>query len=486
MSNCQKTRTIMRPVRTGAVFVPLLLLLGAWGPGRDTFSLGDDTTGLVAFNSIVDESIEDIADAEWMSTFATDERQFMNIKEKGSPGDDWNSSEPNAPDESKLHVEEGKTYRVRILVHNVGESTSAKNTRALVNVSTPEPDTHKVITAFINADNATPQSIWDDCELVSDQPFNIRYIPGSVEYKYNNNWTAEHEGYVPLSDSIFSSNGVKLGYSNYDDGSRAFDGVFPGGYEYSGWIFFDIIPQFVSQDTIVENDIVTTSIKEYGASETWGSTLDLTEGDLVQVKVQFKNISDRELQSVIVRAKLEDGLQFVDDSLTLSNNESANKHLAGDPTMLGGVDIGACSVGEMIVLEYLLRIDKDIAATALVITNEVKFAADRQEQTESSSAFVRLDARNASGTYIENQYNIDGNEGAVAIGSNAVAVNTGGGSKLAEILAIVASVLTIYSFIAAFWGFSIRGPFGAIFEKIIALLATRASGPRPKQRPGGG
>jgi hypothetical protein len=33
------------------------LLLCAWGPGRPIYDLDDDTSGLVCFNSLVDENI---------------------------------------------------------------------------------------------------------------------------------------------------------------------------------------------------------------------------------------------------------------------------------------------------------------------------------------------------------------------------------------------------------------------------------------------
>ena len=207
----------------------------------------------ITLNSIKDFEIEAISVTNDLGSYISDERQFMNIKEK-APKIIWYSSEQSSSFDCKIKVEEGKVYRVRIFVHNnnpYGARMTAVDTTAWVGISSDIAE-EVSMTAYLSATNATPgyggdDGIYDNVTLVSKdgRKFSIAYVPGSVEYR--NNWTIgafESSGYAPLSDYLFTNSGVKLGYNNYDYETQAFDGDLPGGYEYSGWLFFDVIPQF--------------------------------------------------------------------------------------------------------------------------------------------------------------------------------------------------------------------------------------------------
>jgi hypothetical protein len=209
----------------------------------------------IVLNSICDFEIEAIAAASDWATYISDERQFMNIKEK-APKKIWYSSEPSARPDRKIKVEEGKVYRVRIFVHNnnpYGEKMTAVDTTAWISISS-DVAKEVTMTAYLSSSTAADgygggDGIYNNIVLVSadGRKFNVAYVPGSVEYY--NNWTKDHpdfapDGYASLSDYIFASSGVRLGYDGYNNAMRGCDGNLPGGYQYSGWLFFDVIPQF--------------------------------------------------------------------------------------------------------------------------------------------------------------------------------------------------------------------------------------------------
>jgi hypothetical protein len=102
---------------------------------------------------------------------------------------------------------------------------------------------------------------------------------------------------------------------------------------------------------LVENDIVETTIREHG-SDSWGNTLDLAHGNLVQVKIVFNNISDYNLDDVLLRAEFEDGIEFVSNTLCVTNKTSNAKPLAGNPSWDGGVSIGSYASGETAIIDY--------------------------------------------------------------------------------------------------------------------------------------
>jgi hypothetical protein len=257
----------------------LLLLLNSCGSKKSdsekseltTYTLADIDNGKLGDQVVINriKDIENIDEyiAEYnkthpkqkITTWVGDETQFLNVKEKNTSNsktdDTWKSAEPNG--EEPQIVEPGKTYRVRIFVHNDnpnGTNAMAKDLRAWVNMSDETAEKTKIITVYLGGNN-TGEKNFDESKFESKDgtPFNLAYVPGSV--KYFNSWTSaqnredfmdgDHGGYAPLSDYIFASSGVKLGYDKYSSDEKQFDGQLPGCYQYSGWIYFDIIPQFV-------------------------------------------------------------------------------------------------------------------------------------------------------------------------------------------------------------------------------------------------
>ena len=81
---------------------------------------------------------------------------------------------------STIQVEAENTYRVRMFVHNNAADNLdliAENTRVTVGIDTPEAKTENSITVYIDANNASPATVWDDEALRLKNPFISHIYP---------------------------------------------------------------------------------------------------------------------------------------------------------------------------------------------------------------------------------------------------------------------------------------------------------------------
>lgn len=306
--------------------------LSAWGPDRTTYTLDEINSNKLkdtaVLNSIKDEANIDAQIAEYnaanpgaeLKTWIGDETQFMNVKVNGTTTEDeyngWKSAEPNGDDpiEAKL----GEVYRVRMFVHNnnpKGTEVMANDVKAWVNMGDASASTEKVITSYIGGSNTN--EVYDEVKFVSDKAFNLAYVPGSVVYV--NNWTNQQSqftgGYAPLTDNMFSSNGVQLGYDNYDATAKQFDGQIPGCYEYSGWIFFNVVAQFqtpgisITKAVATHNDITDASDKLEQTD--WKEAINVKRGDVVDYLIDYRNTDTSNHLGVTILDVLPTGMSYV-------------------------------------------------------------------------------------------------------------------------------------------------------------------------------
>ncbi|MDR1300114.1 MAG: DUF11 domain-containing protein [Candidatus Nomurabacteria bacterium] len=327
-------------------------LISAWGPARTLYTLnqvnGGELGNTPVLNSIKDQNNIDGLIAEYNKThpkqqitsWVGDETQFLNVKEKGASTDDpyngWKSAEPNW--KNPQVVEPGKTYRVRMFVHNNnprGLNVVAQNVRAWVNMADASAETEKTITAYIGGSNTN--EVYDEAKFTSTggKKFNLAYIPGSV--KYVNNWTLDqartdfnytidsktYKGYAPLSDYMFAKQGVLLGYDTYDADTLQFNGSIPGCYQYSGWIYFDLAAQF--QDTVGIG--VTKEVSKQGAND-WQKSLKVNVGETVDFEIAYANRNTGGLgqYGVVIRDILPKGMELVPESTQYASADTQGEY----------------------------------------------------------------------------------------------------------------------------------------------------------------
>lgn len=320
---------------SGVASVPSLV--SAWGDsngGRPSYSLQEVNEGKlgdkIVFNSI---TIAETDYAWYKNTYGKDlpvgtvthEKNYVGAREDTGK----NEGAYNVWQGNDIKVEDGKTYVVRLYVHNNnpnGEKAVAKNTKVYFNIPT-ESSTQVKVNGYIHADNADPTDYVDYINFNSDHAFHLEYVYGSALLE--NNGAA---GGSVLSDNIVSpsTGGVLIGYN-------ALDGNVPGCYQYDNYITIRVKAVF-DKEFYVENKV---RLENFGSDPSWKNEVDAKIGDKVEFQIQFKNLSDVRQPSVMIRNVLPKSLRYVEGSTYLYNTVHPNgAHINEDTVIANGVNIG--------------------------------------------------------------------------------------------------------------------------------------------------
>ncbi len=188
---------------------------GGWGPERPTYT-GDALPATNSFNVLRD------------NPNIGDERAFVGIRDAAAAERVWHN---------RLEVEPGKTYRVRVYVHN-GASDAANQvaTGVRVMLNLPTCAGHAIaLDGFVTSDDAFPRQVYSKVVVWSRRDFNLAYVADTAEYETSK---SPRGGFPLVGESgLFTSEGVLVGYDKLD-------GRVKGGYEYAGYLSFLIRPQF--------------------------------------------------------------------------------------------------------------------------------------------------------------------------------------------------------------------------------------------------
>lgn len=186
------------------------------GPKREMYS-GVNPPSYVTFNSIKDN--EKIGD----------ERNFVRGREVGT-----------GSYRKELIIRPGRTYEISIYIHNNARSSVnwsdwgvAKNVRLVAQVpSRLKPTELGKISGIISADNAVPDTVWDEVFISSTEVIKFSYVPSSAIITSN----GPVNGKV-APDSLFSK-GISFGYFDLN-------GELPGCVQYSGFVTFRLLASAV-------------------------------------------------------------------------------------------------------------------------------------------------------------------------------------------------------------------------------------------------
>lgn len=179
----------------------------------DDYKNSPDYPGQIIFNTISDSTIGN-------------EKNFVGAREYTG----INAGADNFWRGNDITVEDGKTYIIRLYVHNNnpnGMDAVAEDVK--VAFSIPHASSTQIeVNGFINSSNATPSKYWDYVNFNSDIPFHLEYVKGSALLENNGIGAG---GGIPLSDDIVNakSGGVLIGYD-------ALDGRVPGCYQYANYV----------------------------------------------------------------------------------------------------------------------------------------------------------------------------------------------------------------------------------------------------------
>lgn len=270
---------------------------GALGPAGSDAADQEGYPGTIVFNSIYDSVIG---------------REYNFVGAREDTG--VNDGEKNVWNGNEITAEDGKTYLIRLFVHNNnpnGEDAVAEDVRVAFNIPTASSRTVRV-NGFINSSNATPSEYWDYVNFVSDTPFHLEYLNGSALLE-NNGIGA---GGLQLSDEIVtaegSKNGVLIGY-------KELDGRIPGCYQYSSYITVRVRVVY-DYAFSVESTVRLVDDNDDG----WHTTMEARPGDILNFQITYRNTDEFTQSDVVVAAALPAGLSYVKGSTMLYDMSKEN------------------------------------------------------------------------------------------------------------------------------------------------------------------
>ncbi|MBR2710661.1 DUF11 domain-containing protein [Candidatus Saccharibacteria bacterium] len=311
----------------GATMVPTSVL--AWGDsnnGRNTYTLEQINAGNlgnnITFNSITNGKIGD-------------ERNFVGAKLSSSSTTTWNADE--------ITVQDGKTYTIRLYVHNNsprGVNAIAKGVSANFSLPTTVAKSQTVI-GYLNSSNANPTRYWDEVKLVSSNDFYIEYVKGSAKY------TNSKLGTVALPDEVIIS-GATIGYD-------ALNGEIPGCYEYDGQVTIEV----KVHNSITSKLSKTVRLK---GTKTWGEMVDAKVGDEVEYQIEYVNLAADTVDNVMIRDILPNNMEYVADSTYLYNsNYQSGVKVVENTVTTSGINIGSYAAQGNAYVRFTAKvINKDL------------------------------------------------------------------------------------------------------------------------------
>ncbi len=346
-------------------------VVSAWGPSRQTYSLREVNEGAlgesVTFNSIVFQD----SDYEWFkNTYGeeikkgniTDERNFVGARENTGK----NEGADNVWQGNEIEVEDGKTYLVRLYVHNNSPKNAAKDVKAKFFM----PSGYKAkqtIDGQITASNAMYDAYWDYVDFVSKDniPFKLEYVEGSASLE-NKHFSSKNGGLKLSDDLVKSEDGILIGYD-------ALNGVIPGCYDYATYLGIEVKAVYQPQFTVEKK------VRIVGDSDkTWKKTVNAKVGDKVEFQIEYRNVDTKTQEHITIRDILPNNLSFVEGSAVLYNTTYPKGVKYDGHTLIdNGLRIGSYLGNSNAFMRFTAEVvDKDLACGSNTLVNWGRASVD--------------------------------------------------------------------------------------------------------------
>lgn len=367
-------------VVAGATITPAIV--SAWGnsgAARKTYTIAQINNGdlgdNIVFNSIVDsnENLSEKNQEAGVIVPLSDERNFVGARDAST----GNNGKNNVWDGNEITVEEGKTYIVRLYVHNNnpgGEAATAENVK--VSFQIPEMiSANPRINGYIDAPGTAISSYWDyvDFKSADGRAFYLDYVEGSALVE-NNNYGAN--GGKAVSDAIVSNNGVRVSYKTNEDGKV------PGCYGYASYYTIEVKPVF-------ESSSIEKQVRMAGSSDKFAESVDAKVGDKVEFRIHYKNLNASTVNNVMIRDSLPANLKYVAGSALLKNASNPNGLAYEDPTT-AAVNVGNYTVKGDAYLYFTAEVvDEDLVCNKTNrLINWAKASANGYAVQDSAQVYV--------------------------------------------------------------------------------------------------
>lgn len=366
-------------ITTAAITPEIVSAWGNAGEGRRTYTIAeinnDDLGNNIVFNSIKDSDGNLSAKNQEAGVIMplTDERNFVGARDAST----GNNGKNNVWDGNTITVEEGKTYIVRLYVHNNnpnGEKATAENVKVSFQIPEMISATPR-INGYIDAPGTTYGSYWDyvDFKSADGRAFYLDYVEGSALVE--SNYYGANGGRA-VSDAIASNNGVKVSYKNKEDGKV------PGCYGFASYYTIEVKPVF-------ESTSIEKVVRKAGTSDKFAESVDAKVGDKVEFRIHYKNLNASMVKDVMIRDSLPSNLKYVDGSAKLKNASYPDGLDYKDPTT-DAVNVGDYAVNGDAYLYFTAEVvDEDLVCNKTNrLINWAKASANGFAVQDSAQVYV--------------------------------------------------------------------------------------------------
>lgn len=340
----------------GASMTPVLV--NAWGDsanGRPSYTISEINSGAlgdtITFNSIKDGKIGD-------------EKNFVGARLSGETGI-WNAD--------TIKVEDGKTYTIRLYVHNnspKAKARTAENVKASFSLPTTV-STEQTIIGYLDSSNATPTRYWDEVTLKSDQDFYLEYLAGTAKYTNAN-------GVFTLADSLVSKDGAVM------LGETELNGKIPGCFEYDGVVTIEVK---------VHNSVnakVSKTVRKKG-DKNWTESVNANVGDEVEFQIEYVNLLDKDVENVMIRDILPTNLEYVADSTRLYNAKyQSGVEIKDNTVTTSGINIGGYAPKGNAHVRFTAKVvDKNLACGDNQLSNWASSTVNSKVVKDDAAVLVK-------------------------------------------------------------------------------------------------
>ena len=295
--------------------------------GRASYTLSQIDSGVLG-NNIVFNSISN-------NPKIGDEKNFVQASKAGA--NTWYTDD--------ITVEDGETYEIRLYVHNnspLGADAVAKGVNVKFQFSQEAVSKSHQITGTIDTANAAPKQYYDHVNLVSDHAFVLEYVPGSARYDNAN-------GSFALADSVINGSAA-IGYNSMN-------GEIPGCFQYDGLVYIKVKAHYSVSSTLKQQ------VRLKGTKE-WHDVISANIGDEVEYRIDYVNLSDHNVDNVLIRDTLPTNVEYVEGTTYLHTSfHPEGVKMESENLTVSGVNIGGYAPkGKAIIIFTAKIVDKTITA----------------------------------------------------------------------------------------------------------------------------
>lgn len=318
----------------------------------------------VTFNSI---KLAD-TDAAWAKKnnlelpLLTNETNFVGAREDTGK----NEGAKNVWEGSNITAEDGKTYIVRLYVHNNSQKQEAKDVQVRFYVPNASATT-QTVNGWLRSSNATPNTYSDTVNFNSanGSPFHLEYVSGSALLE---NGGFAHGAGVKLTDTITNQgNPTNKAEDEWTTiGYNGLDGKIPGCYKYINYVTIRVKAVYDYDFT------VDKKVRILGDTDkTWKESVEAKVGDKVEFQFQYLNTSKFNQAGVVMRDVLPSNLRYVEGSTVLYNgNHPTGLHLDTDDVINGGVNVGSYDADANAFIRFTAEVvDDNLACGSNTLIN---------------------------------------------------------------------------------------------------------------------